>query len=87
MGPKLYDSEHVERFADDQFYAFTRGDKGEVNTFTLLVLWLLVFIFFGGGFKFSFVYTTSPQKVVIMILVQNLYRYSLQQLILDQDKL
>ena len=31
MGSKLYDSEHVERYADDQFYAFTRGNMGEVR--------------------------------------------------------
>jgi hypothetical protein len=46
MGPKLYDSEHIERFADDQFYAFTRGDKGEVNI--VIVLCLAGFIYIVG---------------------------------------
>lgn len=32
MGAKLYAGEHVERYVDDQIYAFTRGEKGEVNT-------------------------------------------------------
>ena len=26
MGPRVYESEQVERYVDDQFYAFTRGE-------------------------------------------------------------
>ena len=31
MGPRLYESKQVERYVDDNFFAFTRGDKGEVK--------------------------------------------------------
>ena len=31
MGPRLYESKQVESYVDDKFFAFTRGDKGEVK--------------------------------------------------------
>ena len=40
IGATLYAGEHVERYVDDQIYAFTRGKKGEVNT--LYCVYLLI---------------------------------------------
>ena len=58
MGPKLYEGEHVQRYVDDNFYAFTRGENGEVNGVCIVSSPLIMMILLSENLQ-VFVATTN----------------------------